>query len=108
MAAASWFSEERFILFPLPKNAYELAIWKVATVAFNYHIGMDEQYYSIPFAYIKRKVDVRLTVNVVELFCEGSRLCSHVRLHGRRRQYSTHKAQGPYATPASAIHPMER
>lgn len=92
---ASWFAEERTVLLPLPKSAYELATWKLATVAFNYHIGVDEQYYSVPFAYIKRKVDVRVTANVVEVFWEGSRLCSHVRLRGRRGQYSTQEAHMP-------------
>lgn len=43
---------------PLPRNAYELAEWRIATVAFNYHIGVDERYYSVPYEYNKRKVDV--------------------------------------------------
>jgi transposase len=86
---ATWFAEERASLLPLPRNAYELAEWRIATVAFNYHIGVDERYYSVPYEYIKRKVDVRLTRHVVEVFFEGSRICSHVRLYGRRGEYST-------------------
>lgn len=92
---ATWFAEERVSLLPLPRNPFELAEWKVATVSFNYHIAVDEQYYSVPFEYIKRKVDVRLTRSVVELFFEGSRICSHVRLHGRRGQYSTQEDHMP-------------
>lgn len=92
---ATWFVEERAFMLPLPRNAYELSIWKTATVAFNYHIAVDEQYYSVPFEYIKRKVDVRVTQNVVEVFFEGSRICSHVRLHGRRGQYSTMEEHMP-------------
>lgn len=86
---ATWFAEERQSMLPLPRNAYELSVWKTATVSFNYHIAVDEQYYSVPFEYIKRKVDVRVTRNVVEVFVDGSRVCSHVRLYGRRGQYST-------------------
>ena len=89
---ATWFAEERAVLLPLPRDPFELAAWKIATVAFNYHIGVDEQFYSVPFEFIKRKVDVRLTRNVVEVFFEGNRICSHVRLHGRRGQYSTQEA----------------
>lgn len=92
---ATWFAEERVSLLPLPRNAFELAEWKVATVTFNYHIGVDEQYYSVPYEYIKKKVDVRLTRNIVEVFFEGNRICSHVRLHGRRGQYSTQEAHMP-------------
>ena len=46
-------------------------------------------YYSVPFEYIKQKVDIRITKNVVEVFFEGNRICSHARLHGRFGQYST-------------------
>lgn len=92
---ATWFAEERTILLPLPRNPFELAEWKTATVAFNYHIGVDEQYYSVPYEYIKRKVDVRLTRNVVEVFFEGTRICSHVRLRGRRGQYGTQTSHMP-------------
>ena len=92
---ATWFTEERASLLPLPRNPYELSEWKVATVSFNYHIGVAEQYYSVPHEYIKRKVEVRLTRSVVEIFFEGSRICSHVRLHGRCGQYSTQEAHMP-------------
>lgn len=92
---ATWFAEERVSLLPLPRNPFEMAEWKVATVAFNYHIGVDEQYYSVPYEYIKKKVDVRLTRHVVEVFFESCRICSHVRLYGRRGQYSTQEAHMP-------------
>jgi hypothetical protein len=58
---ATLFAEERTHLLPLPKTPFELAAWKIATVAFNYHIAVDDHYYSVPFEYIKKKVDVRLT-----------------------------------------------
>jgi len=92
---ATWFAEERLSLLPLPLNPYEIAEWKTAIVAFNYHIGVDEQYYSVPHEYIKREVDVRLTSAVVEVFVDGSRICSHVRLYGRRGQYSTQETHMP-------------
>lgn len=50
---------------------------------------MDKMNYSVPYEYIKRKVDVRMTRNTVEIFFEGNRICSHRRLHGRPNQYST-------------------
>ena len=92
---ATWFAEEKSALLPLPRNSFDLGEWKVATVAFNYHIGIDEQYYSVPYEYIKKKVDVRLTHNVVEVFFEDQRICSHARLYGRRGQYITQKGHMP-------------
>ena len=91
---ATWFAEERTFLIPLPRNTYEMAIWKKATVAFNYHVNVDEHYYSVPFDYIKRVVDVRLTKNIVEVFFENTRLCSHTRLYGRDL-YSTMEEHMP-------------
>lgn len=92
---AALFAEERQFLLPLPKNAYELSEWKKATVQYNYHVQADGHYYSVPYEYIKREVDVRLTRNVVEVFCDGSRICSHIRLYSRRDLYSTQDAHMP-------------
>ena len=92
---ATMFAEERISLLPLPSQPYELATWKYATVAYNYHIRVDEQHYSVPFEYIKREVQARLTRNIVEVFYDGSRICSHIRLHGQRGQYSTMDAHMP-------------
>ena len=64
-------------------------MWKVATVQYNYHISVDKQNYSVPYEYIKQKVDVRLTSHTVEVFFEGNRIASHPRLYGRPNQYST-------------------
>lgn len=81
--------EEKPALMPLPATPYELATWKIATVQFNYHISVDKMHYSVPYEYIKHKVDVRITRNVVEVFFNNHRIASHPRLHGREGQYST-------------------
>ena len=92
---ATMFEEEKLYLQRLPESAYELAEWKIATVQYNYHISVDKQNYSVPFTYIKRKVDVRLTKNIIEVFSDGERICSHVRLYGRIGQYSTAEEHMP-------------
>jgi len=92
---ATMFAEERSHLMPLPRVGFELSEWKIATVAFNYHIEVDGRYYSVPFEYIKRKVDVRITRNTVEVFFDGSRICSHVRDHDRRGGYVSQEAHMP-------------
>jgi hypothetical protein len=81
--------EELPLLVPLPATRYELAEWKSATVQFNYHISVDGMLYSVPFEYIKRKVDVRVTDKVIEIFYNHNRIASHPRLHGRKGQYQT-------------------
>ena len=59
---------------------------KVATVQYNYHISVERMNYSVPYEYIKRQVDVRLTRATVEIFFSGTRIASHLRLHGRPNQ----------------------
>jgi transposase len=81
--------EERDMLLPLPNEPYEIAAWKKATVAFNYHVNVEGQYYSVPYEYIKHQVDVRTTSRMVEVFYNGVRLCSHPKLTGYSGQYRT-------------------
>ena len=92
---ASMFEEERPFLLKLPSEPYELSQWKIATVAPNYHIAVDKMNYSVPYEYIKQKVDVRLTRSMIEVFFGGNRICSHVRLYGRPNQYSTNEEHMP-------------
>ena len=81
--------EEQPLLAKLPTTRFELAEWKTATVQFNYHISLDGMLYSVPYEFIKRKVDVRITETVVEIFYNHNRIASHRRLYGRKGQYST-------------------
>jgi len=91
----SAFCEERPFLIPLPCKPFELSTWKIATVQLNYHIAVDKMNYSIPYEYIKHKVDVRLTQNMVEVFYKGKRIASHKRLYGSSGQYSTNVEHMP-------------
>ena len=86
---STFIEEEQAMLIPLPAKAYELATWKVATVQFNYHISVEKMFYSVPYEYIKHKVDVRITRSVIEVFYNNQRICSHPKLYGRDGQYAT-------------------
>jgi transposase len=91
----SVFQEERLFLLPLPEHPYELAVWKIATVQFNYHITVEGENYSVPYEYIKQKVNVRITTRLLEVFFAGNRIASHSRLSGRPGQYSTYEEHMP-------------
>ena len=45
--------------------------------------------YSVPYEFIKRKVDVRVTDTIIEIFYNHNRIASHCRQYGRKGQYST-------------------
>ena len=81
--------EEAPFLQPLPVLPYEYARWKQATVQLNYHVSVDSQNYSCPYGYVRKRVDVRTTRSLVEIFYQGKRIASHPRLYGRQGQYAT-------------------
>lgn len=81
--------DEKPLLMPLPAARFELAEHRLATVQFNYHIAVDRMYYSVPYPYIKDKVDVQMTDTTIEVFKDHRRISSHKRLYGRPGQYST-------------------
>jgi transposase len=85
----AFLEEEKEYLQPLPKERYELAVWKKLTCGFNYHIETDRNFYSVPYEYIKQEMDVRISAATVEVFYSNLRICSHPRLHGKPGQYHT-------------------
>jgi transposase len=86
---SAFLDEEKEYLQRLPKNRYELAVWKKLTCGFNYHVEVDKNFYSIPYEYIKQEMDVRVTSTTVEVFYNNLRVCSHPRLYGKPGQYKT-------------------
>ncbi len=75
-----YWEEEKTELLPLPDRAYEYAERKTATVSGDFHIRFDNAYYSVPKAYLHKKVSVRATTTSVrievltgELVCEWPR-----------------------------------
>jgi len=50
------------------------------------YIAVDRQNYSVPYEYIRQKVDVRITRSTIEAFFNGVRICLHPRLYGRANQ----------------------
>lgn len=75
-------------LKPLPDPPYEYAEWTKARVNIDYHVAVEGHYYSVPYALVRREVEVRLTATVVEIFHKGQRVASHFRSH-RQGQHST-------------------
>lgn len=73
-------SVEKEALRPLPAQAYELALWKQQQVNGGYHITVDKHYYSVPYQFVRKKVDIRTTENGVEVFYLDERIACHQRV----------------------------
>lgn len=75
-----WFdAQEKAALLPLPATPYQLATWTKAKVNIDYHVVVDNHFYSVPYQLIHRELDVRLTEQTVELFLAGKRVAAHAR-----------------------------
>jgi transposase len=70
---------DRPALQPLPAQRYEYAEWLKVRVAPNIHVKVDQCYYSVPFALIKKELEVRLSATTVEVFHRGERVAVHRR-----------------------------
>lgn len=76
----SWFeSLERGKLLPLPTTPFELGTWSRAKVNIDYHVTVENHFYSVPYQLIHHQLDVRLTDKTVELFENGKRVAAHLR-----------------------------
>lgn len=89
--------QEKPLLVPLPNKPYEIVVRKTATVQFNYHVVFEGMYYSVPFCYARREVEVCATKSAVWVVCDGERIAIHKRLHGSKGSYSTNPEHMPEA-----------
>jgi len=71
-------------LNPLPDKAWEYARWKRVRVGIDYHVEVDDYYYSVPYQLIQQQLDARITRSTVECFHKGKRVASHALSDGRR------------------------
>ena len=85
----SLYLEEKPLLRPLPKFPFEIAEWKTHKVLFDYHVTYDGKYYSVPYEYIGRDVDLRITQNAIEVFYAGERIASHPLALPHGKKHST-------------------
>lgn len=88
-------NEEKEFLKPLPDMPYEYAIWKTATVSFNYHVQFERNYYSVPYQYVKQQVNLRITKRFIEIYVDNSRIASHPRMLTGINKYITNKDHMP-------------
>jgi transposase len=75
---ADLFSQvEQPALKPLPARPYEIGLWSRARVHLDYHIAVDDRFYSVPYTLLKQEVEVRRSAAIVEIYRKGERIASH-------------------------------
>jgi transposase len=76
---------DRPALKPLPAEPYVFAQWYLRRVGIDYHIEVQDHYYSVPFRFARAEVEVRLTARTVEIFLKGERIAAHQRMSGNHK-----------------------
>ena len=82
---------DRPALKGLPSEPYAYATWKKARVARDYHIDIDDHFYSVPSKLIREIVEARITAGTVEIFHKGTRVASHAFSPLRNRHTTTNE-----------------
>jgi transposase len=91
-------SLEQPALKPLPAERFQFVDWKKARVNVDCHVEFESNYYSVPYQWVKQEVELRVTVNLVEILHKGSRIASHPRCLKR----------GTYCTVSEHLLPKHR
>ncbi|MEI6626895.1 MAG: IS21 family transposase, partial [Thermoleophilia bacterium] len=91
---------DRPAMRPLPATPYVYAEWKEVRVAFDYHVDVDEHYYSVPHALVGYEVWARYSAATVEVLHRGQRVASHVRSY----QKGKHTTEGEHMPKSHRAH----
>jgi len=86
--------EEKMKLKPLPQEEFKLAKVGTRKVYHDCHIYVDYNYYSVPFSYIGKEVEIELTRNLLKVSYQGKGITVHLRLSGRGK-FSTDNSHYP-------------
>ena len=75
-------------LAPLPAYRYEYAWWKKVRVNIDYHIEVDQHYYSVPYQLRGKQLEVSVTATTIAVFHKNRRVASHQKSH-RKYHHTT-------------------
>jgi transposase len=86
-------STEKQFLKSLPPTPYEVRQYRRAKVQKMGYIFLseDKHYYSVPYRFIGKHVEVRYTYSALEVFYNHERLCTHKRERQQPGKYSTQR-----------------
>lgn len=86
--------EEREKLNPLPSAEFVMSSIGLRKVYHDCHIYVDYNYYSVPFEYVGKEVDIEITKNILKVFYEGKEIAVHPLQKGKGN-FSTNKNHYP-------------
>lgn len=89
--------EEQRYLHRLPDIPYETAEWVYSrSIGLNSHVVYAKNYYSCPFQYFGKKVDLRITDTQLAIYCNDQRIQTHPKFPAYvTNKYSTYEEDMP-------------
>jgi transposase len=87
---------DRPALKPLPSVPYQYAECKKVRVNIDYHIAIDDHYYSVPYPLVKEQVEAWVTTTTVEVLFRNRRVAAHRRSY-EKYQHTTLEEHRPKA-----------
>jgi transposase len=96
-------------LRPLPEAPFEFGEWKKAKVHPDSHIQYGYNFYSVPWKYVGKDVEVRISRSFLEIYVDLERQAIHRLQAGNQRgKYTTDEAHLPEAHRAMREDPIQR
>lgn len=83
-------TRERPALKALPQDAFEMVEWKEATVHPDHYVQFRKKTYSVPHPYVGKRVWIRATERMVQIYAEERLVATHVIGKGYRHTDYSH------------------
>jgi transposase len=96
---------DRLHLKELPGQAYCFAEWRLRRVGLDYHVDVEAPFYSVPYRFARREVEVRLTPRTVEGLSQGR---ADRRASALQRESSAHHRRRSHAVEPPALRRLDR
>lgn len=74
----TFLEHEKPALKPLPKEPFEIAIWKKAKVHPDLYVQFKKKYYSVPYQYAGKYVMIRATSKIIQIFYQHQLIKQHL------------------------------
>jgi transposase len=70
---------EKPALRPLPARPYQFMHYKKARVHIDYHVELEQHYYSVPYQWTGKEIELRFSSESIECWYQGKQIALHVR-----------------------------
>jgi transposase len=87
---------EKQVLRPLPAEGFEIYNYKAPSkVHIDYHVEVENSYYSVPYTLIGETVEVKYNSRIVEIYHKRKRVASHIRSY-KKGEFITEDRHMPH------------